>query len=161
MNLYTLTESYRNLLELTENEEVQQEVLEESLKDLEDDINTKVENIAKVIKTLNAESKVLDEEVKRLANRKKILNNRIDSLKTYVLGNMNALGLKKVKGAILSVSITEPKSTQIYSENLIPNEYKEEIITFKIDKTAIKKAINEGLEVPGAKLITNESITIR
>lgn len=67
MNLYELTETYKNLLDL----DLEEEELQGHLKNIEDEIEVKAENIAKVLKDLEAESEVYKKEIERLSDKKK------------------------------------------------------------------------------------------
>lgn len=159
MQLYQLTENYNNLLELLENEEVDQEVLKESLDQVKEDINSKVENTALVIKSIDADIKTLDEEIKRLTARKKALERNVSNLKACLLDNMNLSGINKVKGKLITTSIRKSESVNIIDEKAIPSDFKK--IEYKISKTDIKNAIKGGMDVLGAELKINESINMR
>lgn len=159
MQLYVLTDNYNNLLELMENEEVDKEVLQESLNQVQEDINEKVENTSLVIKSIDADIKTLDEEIKRLTARKKALERNVSNLKGYLLDNMNLSGVTKVKGKLITTSIRKTECVNITNENAVPNGFKK--IEYKISKTDIKKALKNGESVQGAELKINESINMR
>ncbi len=158
--LYELTQNYNNLLELIDNPEVPVEMLKESLDNIGDEINTKLENVAKVIKSIEVDAKGLKEEEKRLADRRKSLENRIVNLKEYAENSMRATGIKKIKGKVFTLGIQKnASSVEITEEESIPEEY------FAIEKKLVKKdllaALKEGKEVPGANIKQTESLRIR
>lgn len=43
----------------------------------------------------------------------------------------------------------------------IPDEYKRTKVTVDADKTAIKKAIKSGMEIPGAEVIQKLNMTLK
>lgn len=85
MKLYELTQNYRNLESLLDNlgeqEGLTVEMIHGALGQVEDDINTKIENTCKVIKEIEADSIGIDEEIKRLSALKKQKENAVKKTK--------------------------------------------------------------------------------
>lgn len=54
-----------------------------------------------------------------------------------------------------------PAAVDVFDEATIPDQFVEIVTTRKIDKTAIKKAIESGAEVPGALLTRGTRLAIR
>lgn len=158
--LYELTQNYNNLLELVDNPDVPTEMLEESLNSIDDEIDTKAENIAKVIKSIESDIAGLKGEEKRLADRRKSLEGRIDNLKEYVEGSMRAVGKEKIRGKVFTLGIQKnAPSVDIIDEDVIPEQY---FITKKeLSKKDILVALKKGEEVPGAAIKQTESLRIR
>ena len=158
--LYELTQNYNNLLELVDNPDVPTEMLEESLNSIDDEIDTKAENIAKVIKSIESDIAGLKGEEKRLADRRKSLEGRIDNLKEYVEGSMRAVGKEKIRGKAFTLGIQRnAPSVDIIDEDVIPEQY---FITKKeLSKKDILVALKKGEEVPGAAVKQTESLRIR
>ena len=158
--LYELTEQYNNLLELMDNPDVPQELLDESLNSINDELDVKLENIAKVIKSMEVDVKGLKEEEKRLADRRKSLENKIQNLKDYAENAMRATGVKKVKGKVFTLNIqNNAPSVLIKDLERIPNEYFR--IKKEVDKTLLKEKLKEGQVIEGAELQQTESLRIR
>jgi len=158
--LYELTQNYNNLLELVDNPDVPTEMLEESLNSIDDEIDTKAENIAKVIKSIESDIAGLKGEEKRLADRRKSLEGRIDNLKEYVEGSMRAVGKEKIRGKVFTLGIQKnAPSVDIIDKDVIPEQY---FITKKeLSKKDILVALKKGEEVPGAAVKQTESLRIR
>lgn len=158
--LYELTEQYSNLMELLDNPEVPQEMLEESLNKINDELDVKLENIAKLIKSIEVDVKGFKEEEKRLSDRRKSSENRITNLKEYVEGAMRATGIKKVNGKVFTLGIQKnAPSVDITDENSIPEEYF--ILEKKLVKKKVLEAHKEGRKVPGTTIKRTESLRIR
>ncbi|ACO85375.1 siphovirus Gp157 family protein [Clostridium botulinum] len=158
--LYELTQNYNNLLDLVDNPEVAKEVLEESLNQIHEEIDIKLENVAKVIKSIEVDAKGLKEEEKRLADRRKSLENRIVNLKEYAENSMRVTGITKIKGKVFTLGIQKNvPSVEITEEEMIPEEYF--ITEKKLVKKDILAALKEGKEVPGAAIKQTESLRIR
>lgn len=160
MKLYELAANYAQLLELSQDPDIDPAVFEDTLASLEDAIEQKAENIAKIIRTLTSEAEAIKAEEQRLANRRKALENRVEGLKQYLATSLEQAGLEKVKTPTFTVSFrTNRASVTILDETLIPEEY------FKVTKTPMKDAIRElleqGQEIPGVALERGKYLTIR
>lgn len=72
MNLYELTENYRNLQELLENDEIDQSIITAALDEVGGNIEEKSENIAKLIKSLEVDINGFkdEEKLKGFVNKK-------------------------------------------------------------------------------------------
>lgn len=84
-----------------------------------------------------------------------------EDMKQQILLGMDALGLKSMEFINQKVILkNNPPSVKINDEELIPDKFKKEKISITIDKTAIKKAIQDGEEVIGAELVVNKTLLI-
>lgn len=155
MNLYEITEAYMALDNLEPNEDIKH-----YLNGISDEFDQKVENITYVIKNNEAEIDALNKEEKRLANKRRALENKNNYLKDYTFENMKVLGKDKVKAGTFDLRIQRnPKSVNILNPDLINENYLR--IKKELDKAKIKEALEEGLEVEGAELVQTEGLRIR
>ena len=69
--LYELTEMYQNIWDLVADEEVDLDTLETALSQVEDNLETKAESMAKLVKGIDGDVTALKEEENRLAKRRK------------------------------------------------------------------------------------------
>ena len=156
--LYELTTQANALYEMLQAEEIDEQTFKDTLEAI--GTNEKVEAYCQVIKELQGDFDKYKAEADRLAARMKTAKNGIDRMKESLLTFLQVSGQDKVKAGTFTVSIGTSKATNILDEALIPSEYKTPQPD-KIDKTAIKKAIESGLEVAGAEVIINEGVRIR
>lgn len=156
--LYEMTAQAQELYELLQNEVIDEQVFLDTLEAI--GTEEKIEGYCHVIKELQGDLDKFKTESDRLAARMKTTKNGIDRMKESLLTFLRASGQDKVKAGTFSVSVGTSKATNILDESLIPAEYKTPQPD-KIDKTAIKKAIESGLDVTGAEIIINESVRIR
>ena len=98
-------------------------------------------------------------EEKRISEQRKILETRIIKFKEYVKDCMEQSAIIKVETGIGTMTIAKnPVSVEIVNEDEIPSEFKQEIVTVKIDKTAIKNHFKEtGEVVNGVNIQTNNT----
>lgn len=163
MKLYELSQNFRNLQQVLENageDENLKELVINSMKGLECDLSTKVENIVRLIKNLQAEVEALKAEEKRLAKERKTRENKIENLQGYLFDTISGLEKREVKGGIFTVSIKKnPPKTVVEDLNAIPKQFI--VNTPSVDKKMIKEALKNGEIIEGAKLVQEESLKIR
>lgn len=103
--LYELTEEYRQLLEMMEDDSVDPEVLQDTLEGVDGEIKAKADNCAKLISELNGVASVINEEIERLKARKDVISNNADRVKKYLEKAMIDTGKRKFKTALFGFNI--------------------------------------------------------
>lgn len=156
--LYQMTAQAGELYELLQGEIIDEQTFKDTLEAI--GTEEKIEGYCQVIKNLQADLDMFKAEADRIADRMKPIKNNIDRMKESLLTFLKVSGQDKVKAGTFAVSIGTSKATNILDEALIPTEYKTPQPD-KIDKTAIKNAIESGLTVAGAEIIINEGVRIR
>ena len=134
----------------------------EQLDKLQMERDAKIENVACWIKDLNAEAEAIKEEKQALAERQKAAENKAESLKNWLA---YALQGEKFKTPKCAISFRKGESVEVTDDGL-NNLMKEhdELLTYKTptpNKTAIKQAIKDGLNVEGVQLVQNISTIIK
>jgi transcriptional regulator of heat shock response len=159
MKLYELTQNYNQLLEMAEDMEM--DALRDTLESIQDAIEDKAENLAKLIKCLDADAKAIKEEEQRLAERRRAIENKVSSCKEYLQNQLEVAGLQKVKRPTITVAIqNNPPSVEIADESMIPTDYMIPQPS-KIDKKAILTALKEGSTIDGCALKQTRGVRIR
>lgn len=106
----------------------------------------------------------MKEEEDRIASNRKVLENKLTRFKQYVKECMENNGITKIETELGTLSIVKsPASVEIINEDEVPSEFKQEIVTVKIDKTKIKNNFKETGEIPaGVNIITaNTNLRIK
>lgn len=153
--LYEITEAYLALDNLEPTEDVMH-----YLKALNHGFDDKVENLTYVIKNCESDIESIKNEEKRLADKRKNLENKITYYKKYLLENMKAVNKEKVKAGIFSINIQKNKpKVVVLDQNAIDENYYR--IKKEIDKQKIKDDLKLGIEVKGAELVQDEGLRIR
>lgn len=159
MKLFELTQSYQQVLEIAE--QLDAETLKDTLDSINDAVEQKVENTAFVVKQLEANISVIDDEIKRLQAMKGTQTNNIKSLKLYLQESMEKVGLDKVQGKLIKIAIqNNPQSVEVLNENVIPKNYFVEQKP-KLDKKALLTDLKGGVQVEGVEIKQSRSLRIR
>ena len=158
MKLYEIDNAILNCID-TETGEV---IDIDKLNELQLERDTKIENVACWIKDLKAEAEAIKAEKLALAERQKAAENKAESLKKWLA---YALDGEKFSTARCSVSFKKTEAVEVTECGLeaLMKEH-DELLTYKApepDKTAIKKAIKDGLNVAGVQLVQNVSTIIK
>jgi len=159
VRLYELAQNYAQLLEIAE--EIESDALVDTLESLRDAIEDKAENIAKLIKNLEADAKIIKEEEQRLAERRRAIEAKVDKLKMYLQEQLETAGLQKVKRPTITVAIqANPPSVDVIDETAIPIDF---LIPQapKVDKKSILERLKKGESVPGVALKQTKGVRIR
>lgn len=156
MKLYELSEIYNNIIDL----DLPEEELTTALQNINEEIEAKADNIAKVLRELDGQIETIKAEEKRLQEKRKAIENKRENLKNYLKNQMEILDKKKIKTDLFSFNISKNKaSVRILDETKIPEEYFK--ITKTANKTEILKAYQEGKLTEGIELEQTESLRIR
>lgn len=141
---------YEKLMDMDADEQTIADTLE-----AETDMVPKVQSYGFVIRNMEAMQAAINAEAERLATRARILAKRQEALKQRLLDAMVYAGIQKVEHPQFTISVQKnPPSVDIFDERQIPADYMTEPKPPepKPNKTLIKKAIQDGFDVPGAKL---------
>lgn len=159
--LYELTNEYMALLEMAEDPDIDPQAFADTLEALGGELEMKADGYARVMKELEGRAATMRFESKRLENGYKTIERNIDRMKHALQDSMVATDKRKFKTDLFSFSIRKnPASVVIDRETSIPPEF---LIPQdpKIDKKAIKAAIDRGDDITFAHLEQGESLIIR
>lgn len=160
--LYSITEEYLALMdEIEQNEGELTEEMAERLNINEENYISKLEAYAQCIANYKAEAEACKQQAEHFAKRAKSAEGNAQRLKDTIVYFMTATGRGKESAGAFKFSIRESKAVDIIDEQLIPISFKKYETKETICKTDIKKAIEDGEEVPGAAIKVNKSITIK
>ena len=159
--IYELTEAYRQLLELAEDQYTDQTVLADTMEALDGEIEAKADGYAKVIAELNAKAKTIKQEEDRLADRRKAIEKNARSIKERLERSMIAMNKKKIKTDLFSFNIQKnPPSLVIDKMDDVPEVF---LISQpdKVNNGAIMMALKSGAKYNWCHLAQSESLRIR
>ena len=153
MKLYEIDQAIMDLVDSETGEIIDIEAFDSLQMEREE----KIEGIALYIKDLKAEAEALKAEKLAFAERQKVAENKVESLKNYLAYALKGQAFKSTKAVVSFRKTQQVDVPDIYAldENFL--RYKEP----EADKTAIKEAIKAGQTVKGATLIENTSVIIK
>jgi hypothetical protein len=155
--LYEISTEYQRAIELmlSENNDV-------FIKEIEDTFDNKNIAVAKYTKNLESEYDEVIKASDAMLKRAKRLSKNFETLRAHIKSNLESTGLlDPIKCPEFVIKIAKNRSSLVIdNDELIPDIYKKtkEVITF--DKVAIKKDIESGFEVDGARIHHNTRLTI-
>jgi hypothetical protein len=164
LTLYSLSANYLQALDfLTDPEaDLPAEAVKDTLEALAGELEDKAVNVAKFLRNMEAMAEAIKVAEADMAKRRKALESRAQWMKDYLKGNMEHTGISKIECPYFKLSIqNNPAAVHIFDDGAIPAQFKEQVITWKIDKTAIKKAILAGESVAGASLVNGTRLVIK
>lgn len=112
---------------------------------------------------LETELSKWDARIKEAQACKKRIENKIKRFEDYLIYNLKEIG-GKVTGNYSELSIKETSGNLIITDqNLIPSEYKKEVILKEVivDNKALKEDLKLGVPIEGAEIKTNYSLKIK
>jgi hypothetical protein len=166
MNLFQITQEFLELASLIEEAggEVNDAILEE-LAISRDNFAHKAEGYTKLILKWESEAEAASAEIKRIQALKKTKDNAIARLRDTLLqalmvfGSEDSKGIKRYETALLKLSTRRSAAVEITDETALPDEAF--VIKREVSKTAIKRLLEDGMEIDGAAIKENVSLQIR
>ena len=157
MNLYEITEKYRQAFADLDQSGLDEQTISDTLEGIEGEFEEKGKSIAAYFQNLEAESDAIRKAIASMAERKHAIDKKVDRLKDYLLMNMIRSGIKKIECPEFSVSVAKnPASVELFDESRIPDQYKVSMTVTTIDKNAIKNSLKCGDIIAGARLVNDK-----
>ena len=160
MNLFEITNEWKELQELLLDPEVEQGDIEKAYADITEARNVKLENCLKVIKHFDAMEQGIAYEIKRLQAHKEAIVGAGERLREWVKFNLQ----QGEKFECTVGGFSWRKSEAVVSETPdtpIPEAY--EVVEFvtKPDKKLMKKDLECGANIPGWKIEKRENLVVK
>lgn len=161
-NIYELKDQIKACIQLDEEHVVDTEDGEilnlQQFEALQMERVQKIEGMCCYIKNKLAEADAIDAEAYTLSHRSGVIRKEAERCKAYLAG---ALYGEKFETPRCKITWRKSEICNVLSLEAIPDEYKRTKVTVDADKTAIKKAIKGGAEVPGAEVIQKLNMTLK
>lgn len=163
-SLYVIANEYQAMVERLMNSELDEQTIADTIEGASGELELKATNVAMFIRNLESSAEQIKLAEKAMAERRKQLESKADSVKQYLFDNMKRTGVTKIESPYFALTIKKnPPSVVIDDVALIPNEYK--VFTPppppSPDKAAIKAALQEGKTVEGAHIEQGERLEIK
>lgn len=163
MKLYELAENYQEVASMMEQVEMGSEdwqMIQDTLEAIDDELDVKVQNICIIVKVYKYNRENIKAEKKLLDEVDKLYENKIKQLESYLQEQLQKTG--NLKSTMLygphKLTYRKSVSTEVTDVNALPIEFLKTKI--EADKTAIKKALQEGIAITGARLVDTTSFKV-
>lgn len=155
MKLYEIANNYQQVLQLAEAGELDEQTAKDTLESINGEFTDKARNCMMIVRQLESDSAGIKAEIDRLKLLQAQTDKAVESLKDYIKYGMEATGCDKVDLGIFKLTLkAATKAVEIFDESSLPQDYFVVVPeTKRPDKTLISKAIKDGFEVSGAKLV--------
>ena len=163
ITLHQATEQVRNLLDQIDPETGE---LPEGFDDARALVTHKAVAVTAYILESERSLESVKAYVKDLTAKVKAEEKRQDWLRRYLQEHMAAAGITEITDERsvfkASLAVGRDEAVEVFDEAQLPQDYLREIpAKYEADKTLIKKALKDGYEVPGAKLVKRDRLTIK
>lgn len=105
--LYELSNDYLEVLDMMDDDTWDEQTVMDTLEAVDGEFDYKAESMAKIIKSFQAKSDAVKEEIDRLTARRKSFENKAEFFKAVLFQNMQVIGKKKIKTALFAISIAK------------------------------------------------------
>lgn len=129
-------------------------------------VATKASAVAAYMIEAEKHADMLEVHAKDVLVRVKAQRKRVEWLRQYLATHMAAAGITEIRDErglfSAKLGVARDKSVDVFDADQLPRDYLREIpARFEPDKVLIRKAIEDGFDVPGAKLIARDRLTLK
>lgn len=165
-SLYDLTQERLALQNKLETLDFDSQTIQDTLEAGSTELEAKITDYGYVIKNLDVFTDAMKAEEKRMADRRKVHEARVEHIKTWLLTNMEACGIMKIDCPAFSIAVkANPPKVVVDEIGTIPMAYMRAlpiVIPEPVpNKKLITDAIKAGLTVNGCHLEQSNRIEIK
>lgn len=129
-------------------------------------VATKAVAVTAYVLETERQVKMLGDYIKELQERAKTAERRIDWLRQYLQSHMAAVGITQIKDErgifTAKLDVGRDEAVEVFDAAQVPADYMREVpARSEPDKALMKKAIKDGFDIPGAKLVKRDRLTIK
>jgi hypothetical protein len=162
MTIFKIQAEYQQIVnELIDNGGNLTPELELALQITKDNFHSKSENYAFITRQFNAEMRIIDDEIHRLEQLKRVRQKAIERLKANIEMAMTTFEVDKIETPLIKISFRKSESVEVEDVNNLPALYKVVKVSETADKLKIKDAIKSGILIDGCSIKTNRNLQIK
>lgn len=163
LTLYQAAQDVRDMLDQIDPETGE---LPEGFAHARELVASKAQACAAFILENDAKAAMVEAHAKTLLDRVRTARRRSEWLRQYLQSHMQAAGILSIKSDdgtfAAALAIGRDESVEIFDAAQLPQDYLREVpAKYEPDKPLIKKAIKDGFDVPGAKLVAKDRLTLK
>jgi len=162
----TLYQAAASVRELLEQIDVETGEMPEGFDQARALVATKAQACAAFVLENDAQADMVEQHAKSLLERVKTARKRSQWLRGYLSSHMASAGVMSIKSDdgtfSAKLDLGRDESVEVWDAAQVPADYMREIpAKSEPDKALIKKALKDGFDVPGAKLIAKDRLTLK
>jgi uncharacterized membrane protein YccC len=164
MSLYLIATEYRQALDTLAESDLDPQTLADTLEGLDGELQPKLIAVAMWARNVDADADAIEAAAKAMQDRAKALRAKAERTRAYLLQCMQLAGVERISSPHVVLSVrANPASVEIEDEAQIPAAYMTDPkpVPPKPDKALIKRALQDGHEVPGARLARGVRLEIK
>lgn len=165
--LYTLTGQYQELMHKLDALDLDAQTIADTIEasGLTDALQDKAQGVEMVARAAVQYVPMIDMEIARLQSLKTARERVAQGLRDYLKRNMEAAGIEKIECPLFKIAIQKnPPAVDVFDPLSLPAKYmvmpQPKPVFPAPDKAAIKAAIKDGEDVPGARLVQSTRLKI-
>lgn len=163
ITLHAAADNVRHLLDQIDPETGE---LPEEFKQARAIVATKATAVIAYLLEDERQADMVESYVKDLMARVKTSRRRSEWLRQYLTSHMAAAGIQQIKDErgifTAKLEVGRDEAVEVFDVALIPQDYMREIpAKSEPDKALMKKAMKDGFDVPGAKIVKRDRLTIK
>lgn len=162
--LYQLSGQLQQIAQQLAEDGLDPQTIADTLESISGDFEDKAKQIVSIARNYEALALQIKEAEAAMAERRKRLLSRVETMKSWVLREMEATGISKIDCPLFSVAVRKnPAAVVIEDERQVPADYwiDPPPPAKVISKSLIAQALKDGFDVPGAKLVQGKRLDIK
>lgn len=169
MKLYEIAEQYQFLQAALEEQEFSEQVIQDTMEDIQDTADGKIDNIANLIKDMQGDIDGIEKEIGNLNERLKQKKRSVEWLKGYLTNNLPLLGYadRPFENERHKLYFRKSRETRITDEQAFIGWAElnaPDLLKYKMpepNKTAIKEWIKDGNVCEYAEIVDKKNIQVK
>lgn len=167
LTLYQIAGEYRQAADTLAELDLDEQTIADTLESINGDLTTKSQNVAFVIRNLEAAAEQIGVAIEAMKARAEALEKRAERIREYLLQNMLMAGVQKIECPYFKLAVRDnPPKVIVDDEKQIPMHYMTDPAPPpppppKPDKKLIAQALKDGADVPGCRLESGKRIEIK
>ena len=160
--LYQIGDEYQKVLAELHDLDIDDETLADTLEslDIATDFQSKGLSVAAFFQNIDAGVEAMKAAKKRMDDRIKVAEGRSKRMKQYLLDNMLRCEITEITCPEFTIKTAKtPPSVEVDDMTRLAERFTR--VTVAPDKAAIKKAIKDGEEVSGVRLVSGHRLSIK
>lgn len=164
VSLYTIAAEYRAAADKLADLEMDPQTVADTLEGMAGELESKGVAVVMAARGMEAMAASIKAAEQEMAERRKRLEKRAEWLREYVRGAMEHTGIKQIECPHFRITLrANPESVDVFDAAQVPAQYLKtpEPPPPALDKTAIKAALKDGVDVPGARLVRGQRLEVK